>query len=164
MYYNIYIYIHTYMYICIKCIYIIYIYEIMKTLCPPGYHHNGFMAIHALGHMMYGLHEAIVVITLRAFCFHDCICITPILLLWDLSTLCVVNHLGPLIFTHRKIILDMVNFYRNRPYCMSLVWKLFESKSFLLVHPPPPISWNRPIFCLFTKWHIFIYQGGLNLK
>ena len=26
----------------------------MKTMCPPGYHHNGFMATHALGHMMYG--------------------------------------------------------------------------------------------------------------
>ena len=25
----------------------------MKTMCPPGYHHNGFMATHALGHMMY---------------------------------------------------------------------------------------------------------------
>ena len=23
-------------------------------MCPPGYHHNGFMATHALGHMMYG--------------------------------------------------------------------------------------------------------------
>ena len=37
------------------CIYIyIYIYIIMKTICPPGYHHNGFVATHALGHMMYG--------------------------------------------------------------------------------------------------------------
>ena len=26
----------------------------MKTLCPPGYHHNGFVATHADGHMMYG--------------------------------------------------------------------------------------------------------------
>ena len=26
----------------------------MKTICPPGYHHNGFLAIHALGHVMYG--------------------------------------------------------------------------------------------------------------
>ena len=25
----------------------------MKTMCPPGYHHNDFMATHALGHMMY---------------------------------------------------------------------------------------------------------------
>ena len=26
----------------------------MKTMCPPGYHHNGFAAIHVLGHVMYG--------------------------------------------------------------------------------------------------------------
>ena len=26
------------------------IYEIMKTMCPPGYHNNGFVATHALGH------------------------------------------------------------------------------------------------------------------
>ena len=26
----------------------------MKTMCPPSYHHNGFVATHALGHMMYG--------------------------------------------------------------------------------------------------------------
>ena len=24
----------------------------MKAMCPPGYHHNGFVATHALGHMM----------------------------------------------------------------------------------------------------------------
>ena len=29
------------------------IYVIMKTMCPPGYHQNGFVATHALGHMMY---------------------------------------------------------------------------------------------------------------
>ena len=77
----------------------------MKTMCPPGYHHNGFVATHALGHMMYGstvhqpyifnrtcstvhhvpkcmsCHKAIVVITGRAHCFHDYIYITLILLL-----------------------------------------------------------------------------------
>ena len=26
----------------------------MKTMCPPGYHHNGIVVSHALGHMMYG--------------------------------------------------------------------------------------------------------------
>ena len=26
----------------------------MKTICPLGYHHNGFVATHALGNMMYG--------------------------------------------------------------------------------------------------------------
>ena len=46
------------------CIYIyIYTYAIMKTMCPPGYHHNGFVATHAL------------------------------LLLWDLNALCIVDHL-----------------------------------------------------------------------
>ena len=28
----------------------------MKTMCPPGYRHNGFLATHALGQMMYGLY------------------------------------------------------------------------------------------------------------
>ena len=32
------------------------IYAIMKTMCPPGYHDNGFVATHAPGHMMYGYH------------------------------------------------------------------------------------------------------------
>ena len=26
----------------------------MKTMCSAGHHHNGFVATHALGHMMYG--------------------------------------------------------------------------------------------------------------
>ena len=26
----------------------------MKTMCPLGYPHNGFLATHALAHMMYG--------------------------------------------------------------------------------------------------------------
>ena len=25
----------------------------MKTMYPPGHHHEGFVATHALGHMMY---------------------------------------------------------------------------------------------------------------
>ena len=32
----------------------------MKTMCPPSYHHNGFVATHALGHMIY-------IVTLYAF-------------------------------------------------------------------------------------------------
>ena len=35
-------------------------------------------------------YKAIVVTTGRAHCFHDCIYITPILLLWDLRNLCVM--------------------------------------------------------------------------
>ena len=29
------------------------IYVMMKTMCPPGYHCNGFVATHALVHMIY---------------------------------------------------------------------------------------------------------------
>ena len=73
----------------------------MKTMYPPGYHHNGFVATHALGFVAtlhhvpkcMSCHKAIVVITGRAHCFHDCIYITLILLLLGLSTLCVVDHL-----------------------------------------------------------------------
>ena len=54
----------------------------MKTMCPPGgYHHNGFVATHALGPKCMSCHKAIVVITGRAHCFHDYIYITLILLL-----------------------------------------------------------------------------------
>ena len=55
-------------------------YIIMKTMCPPGYHHNGIVATHELGRMMYGY-------TLRLYV--DNIYIMLMLLLWDLSTLCV---------------------------------------------------------------------------
>ena len=30
------------------------IYVIMKTMCTPGYHHNGFVETQELGHVMYG--------------------------------------------------------------------------------------------------------------
>ena len=60
-----------------NCIYI-YIYAIMKTKCPPSQH------------------KAIAVITGRVHCFDDNIYIMLIVLLWDLSTLCVVDHLWPL--------------------------------------------------------------------
>ena len=55
---------------------------IIKTICPPGYH-NGFVANHALGHMMCGCNivhhvpkcmscdKAIVVITGWAHRFYE---------------------------------------------------------------------------------------------
>ena len=33
----------------------LYIYVIMKAVCPPVCHYNGFVATYALGHMMYSL-------------------------------------------------------------------------------------------------------------
>ena len=38
----------------------------MKTIFPPGYHLNGFMATHALGRMMYG-HTLLVPMNQRVF-------------------------------------------------------------------------------------------------
>ena len=52
----------------------------MKTMCPPGYHHNGFVATHALGHMMWQLMHLGNFSTLN-------------LSLLLRSTLCVVDHL-----------------------------------------------------------------------
>ena len=45
-------------------------------------------------------HKTIVVVTGRAHCFHDNIYITLTLLLWDLSTLCDMDHLWPLMIPH----------------------------------------------------------------
>ena len=33
----------------------------MKTMCSPGYHHNGFVATHALGHMMYIIYSILYI-------------------------------------------------------------------------------------------------------
>ena len=56
-----------------------------------------FVTVHHVPKCM-SCYKAIVVITGRAHCFHDCIYVTPILLLWDLSTLCGMDHLWPLIY------------------------------------------------------------------
>ena len=65
---------------------------IMKTMCPPGYHHNGFVATHALGHTMYGDHMLI-------------------LFLWELSTLCVMDHLWSLIYIYIYIYILYIYIY-----------------------------------------------------
>ena len=83
-----------------------------SRLSPQWLSGNSCTWVHDVRSMMYGLscvvhhvpkcmscHKAIVVITGRAHCFHDCMYIMPILLLWDLSTLCVVNHLWLFVYT-----------------------------------------------------------------
>ena len=58
IYIYIYIYVYTYIYITTHRVLKSHrskmglsIYVIMKTMCPPGYHHNSFVATHALGPM-----------------------------------------------------------------------------------------------------------------
>ena len=41
----------------------------MKTLFPRGYHQYGFVASHALGHMMYGLYIYIYIY------IYVCVCV-----------------------------------------------------------------------------------------
>ena len=43
-------------------------------------------------------YKAIAMITGSAHCFHDCVYIMSILLLWDLSSLCAMYHFWPLIY------------------------------------------------------------------
>ena len=98
-----------YIHICI-CIYIylyIYIYSIMKTMCSPSYPQNSFVASHALGDVMCIMYNMCPRHdlpqshccdnregTLFSWLYMD---ITPVLFLWDLSTLCVMDHFWPLI-------------------------------------------------------------------
>ena len=61
----------------------------MKTMCPPGYHHNGFVAtVHHVPKCM-SCHKAIVVITGRAHCFHDYIYILGSSCFCEIRALCV---------------------------------------------------------------------------
>ena len=62
----IYLYIHVYIHIYIY----IHIYEIIKIMCSPGYHHNGPVATHALGYMMYGFTNNIGVPKRRKYVNH----------------------------------------------------------------------------------------------
>ena len=50
------------------------IYAIMKTMCPPSYHHNDFVATHALGYMVYG-YTLLVPMKRSLLCLFVYICI-----------------------------------------------------------------------------------------
>ena len=64
-------------------------------------------------------HKVIVVITGKAHCFHDYISVTPILLLWNLSTMCVVDHLWSLILRLLLSFLNTIWFIGSLLKCMS---------------------------------------------
>ena len=68
-------------------------------------------------------HKAIVVINERAHFFHDYMYIMLILLLWDLITLCVVDHLWPLILWSWLCLFSIIWFIGTsnvEPYIMCL--------------------------------------------
>ena len=88
-----------------------HIYEIMKTMCPPNYHHNGFVATHALGH------KAIVVITGRAHFLHDCI-IRQLqrILHWWIPYVYIYIHINIYIYTYKYIYIYMMISFQGMPH------------------------------------------------
>ena len=121
---------------------------------PSGYHHNCFVATHALGQMMHGYtllvpkdqrvlnrlskernisghkwsithrvlksHRSRIGVLYMQFLL---LFLTPIFLLWDLSTLCVVDHLWPLIYMYihkGKAIIEYIRLSNilSKPYVL----------------------------------------------
>ena len=90
------------------------IYVIMKTMCPPGYHHNGFVATHALGHMVYGSTLLVpmnqrVLITLLALLVEHC------LVHWYQQ--CGTVHHVPKCMSCHKAIVVIIYILRSSCFC-----------------------------------------------
>ena len=77
-------------------------------MCPPGYHHNGFVATHALRHMMYGCISCTRTSCAQMhelpqshcsdnqegkYCFYDYKYILHPSYFCEIRTLCAVDHL-----------------------------------------------------------------------
>ena len=90
---------------------------------------------------MHQLPQSQCVITGRAHCFHDNIYITLILPLWDLGTLCVMDHLWQLISCFLLSLLSTLWFIGTsnmQPY-----------------HVPKCISWHKATVVITGRSHCF---------
>ena len=111
-------------------------------MCHPSYHHSGFVATHALGHMMYGYTLLVPVsqrvlnkIIGRTHCFHDCIYIMIILILWDLSTLfCFLvfyiylcYFLVICLFQRTMLTNTCIIYFSIKRWSDSKIWKIYFS-------------------------------------
>ena len=118
-------------------------------------------------------HKAIVVITGKAHCFHDCMGIAPILLMSGLGSLCVVgvlDHLSSIIHTYIYIyniyiyIYIYVYIYKLVLYFVYCVYSIFSSKLYSLkiedcdnTHETIS-SYNLFVFYSSTIYHhLYIY-------
>ena len=89
-------------------------------------------------------------------CFHDCIYIMPILLLWDLSTLCVVDYLWPLILWSLPSLLSTLWFTSNlQPYIMGLSVLVATKQLWWL--EGTLFSWLCVYIYVFIYIYIYIY-------
>ena len=60
-------------------------------------------------------------------CFHDCMYITLILLSWDLSTLCVADHLWPLIYIYIHIYIYTYTYILNI-HIYIYIYRVYQKK------------------------------------
>ena len=90
------------------------------------------ITVHRVSRYM-SCHRAIVVITGRARGFHDNMYITLILLLWDLSTLYIVDHLWPLVYMYVYMYICMCVYMYICIYVCICIYKCYkiEIKKFL---------------------------------
>ena len=103
-------------------------------------------------------HKTIVVITGRAHCFHDNIYITLILLLWDLNTLCVVDHLWPLIYNY----LEKSLHYR----CFTAISLRRKEERKLKINHSPSLTWKKLgliVCCLMKIQTSFFSEASLQI-
>ena len=117
-------------------------------------------------------HKAIVLITGRAHCFHDNIYITLISLLWDSSTMCVVDHLWPLIYIY-KILLKTLLFSKIFRFLYRSFASLIKSKEtsnknqHRLINSPYEVKyrWNEyhNNFCDIYFTYIFKINTAINI-
>ena len=83
------------------------IYVIMKTMRPPGYHHNGFVA---LRHMMYGIYIYIHIY----ICIYICIYNFDVTLAsYDGAEVCELSGILMLSLTGNKYNPNIIGLYRD---------------------------------------------------
>ena len=102
-------------------------------------------------------HKAIVGITGRAHCFHDCIYITPIFILWHLSTLCIVNDLWPLMLPSLFSFLSTLWFIGT-----SNVWPYIMFRSAGVVKKPGGYNrdnWEGTLFSWLHICYVYLASG-----
>ena len=140
------------------------------ALCLPGYHHNGFVTTHALGHMMcrtvhhvpkcISHHKAIGVVTGRGHCFHDCkyvyIYIYYMYVLYIYVYICIILKQGyAFIFITRTIVLESP----TETNSLFILWKLNINPILTLVFFCfcDIFNWSffRSVHLVFFVWHIF---------
>ena len=129
----------------------------METMCPPGYHHSGFLAI--------------FVIMRRANCFHDCIYLWSSSCFCEIWALCVswitYNHLYVYICIYIYIYIIYIYLYIYMlswkqcalPVVTTMtLWKLMHLGTWCMVHTLILLLWDLNTLCVMDHlWPPLIY-------